>query len=272
MKRIYLLVFALGLGSLLPSCKSGDNPGSVKNSAKLIINFEHFADGAPLVFDSMNYVNVAGNKYEITEIQWFISDITLNNADGSKLVLDGETFAHYIDTKLPETQKWVIPDSIPAGDYSSLSMTFGIKGEKNKPFMFTDPPESNMLWPANLGGDQGGYHYMKINGFWMNNDDQREPFNFHLGVGQERDAENKVTGFIQNWIEMELPVTLIMGENETKSITVRMNVEKWWDQPNVYDHNVIGGKIMQNQKAMRMAVENGKNVFTIGQISSVHVD
>jgi hypothetical protein len=48
-----------------------------------------------------------------------------------------------------------------------------------------------------------------------------------------------------------------------------MNVEKWWDQPNVYDHNTIGGKIMQNQNAMRMGVENGLSVFTISQISDI---
>ena len=269
MRKSQILVLVIGFTILFSSCKQ--NSGSEKeiSSGKLIFNFEHFADGAALIFDKMNYTNTAGNTYEVSEIQWFISDITLHKSDGSKLLLGEENFAHYIDTNLSETSKFEVSNEIPVGDYSSISMTFGIKGEKNKPFMFTDPPESNMLWPINLGGDQGGYHYMKLNGFWINEDDQREPFNFHLGVGQEKDADNKITGFIQNWFKTELPSSAFsIKENETLSISIRMNVEGWWDTPNVYNHNQHGGKIMQNQEAMRMGVKNGESVFSIGSIKT----
>lgn len=270
MIKYHDLLFLLGLMFMITSCKNHDDHESDFDSGKLIFTFEHFADGQELVFDDMKYTNAAGNQYEVTEIQWFISDITLNKRNGDKLLLDEEKFAHYVDTNIPETNKWIIEDDIPAGEYTSISMTFGIKGEKNKPLMYTDPPESNMLWPVNLGGEQGGYHYMKLNGFWKNKDAQREPFNFHLGVGQERDVENNITGFIQNWFEVELPASSFSIEpNETKSIAIRMNVEKWWDTPNIYNHDEIGGKIMQNQQAMKMGVENGKSVFSIGSIGSV---
>ena len=270
MKKNLFIVLAVGCFSIFYSCNKSDTSGRENNPGKLIINFEHFADGAALVFDEMKYTNTAGNKYEVTEIQWFVSDVTLNKIDGSTLVLDGEKFAHYVDTNLPETDQWLIEDEIPPGEYVSISMTFGIKGEKNKQLMYTDPPESNMLWPVNLGGDQGGYHYMKLNGFWVNKEDQREPFNFHMGVGQERDAENNITGFIQNWFEVELPASSFSIEaNEFKFINLRMNVEKWWDAPNIYDHDEQGSKIMQNQEAMKMGLENGKHVFTISKIGDV---
>lgn len=269
MKRTYFLLCTLSLTLVFSTCKKNDDPQQGLTSGNLILNFQHFVDEHELVLDEMKYTNAAGNQYEVTEIQWFISDITLQKSDGSKLVLDKRKFAHYIDTNISETNKWDVRDEIPTGEYSSISMTFGIKGEKNKPLMFTDPPESDMLWPINLGGERGGYHYMKINGFWMNKDNQREPFNFHLGVGQERDAENNVTGFIQNWIEVELPSSSFsIDENETKSITIRMNVEKWWESPNLYNHDEHGGKIMQNQEAMKMGVENGKRVFSVGAITS----
>lgn len=268
MTKSLCIYFALALIIIFSSCKKNET-GEVK-TGKIVLNFEHFADGEKLILDEMNYTNTAGNQYEISEIQWFISDLTLNNIDGSSLVLGGEKFAHYIDTNLPETFSWTLEDDIPPGDYQSISMTFGIKGEKNKPYTFTDPPESDMLWPVNLGGDQGGYHYMKMNGFWVNNEDQRTPFNFHLGVGQERDAENKIIGFIQNWFEVELPASSFsICENEYKSINLRMNVEKWWDTPNIYNHDVHGSKIMQNQEAMKMGVENGRNAFSISGIGDV---
>lgn len=270
MNRSFIILLLIGFTTIFSACRKNDDPASDDNFGKIVINFEHFADGKALVFDEMRYTNAAGNPYEVTEIQWFVSDITLHKKEGGDVLIDQEDFAHYIDTNIPKTSTWIISDKIPDGEYSSISMTFGIKGEKNKPYMYTDPPESDMLWPSNLGGDQGGYHYMKLNGFWKNTNDQREPFNFHLGVGQERDADNKVTGFIQNWIETELPGSSFrISEKETIAVTIRMNVEKWWGNPNIYDHNVVGGKIMQNQDAMRMGVENGKSVFTIGQISTI---
>ena len=272
MRKLIFFGLTLVAGLLLVSCKNGDDPNAADGTGKMVLNFEHYADGNPLIFDVMEYTNAAENQYEVTEIQYFISDITLNKFDGSKILLDAESFAHYIDSNLPETKNWYLTDAIPDGTYTSITMTFGIKGEKNKPYMFTDPPESDMLWPSNLGGDQGGYHYMKLNGFWLNTAGQREPFNFHLGVGQEHDANNTITGFVQNWFETTMPASFTVKDNETKSITIRMNVEKWWDQPNVFDFNTIGGKIMQNQQAMHMGIENGKSVFAVSQIADVPKD
>jgi len=88
-------------------------------------------------------------------------------------------------------------------------------------------------------------------------------------VGQERDADNNITAFIQNWFEVTLPgSSFSMSSGELKNVTIRMNVEKWWESPNVYDHDVVGSKIMQNQEAMRMGVENGQHVFSIGSIDN----
>jgi hypothetical protein len=269
MKNIYLIFPLAGIIFLSVSCNNGENHDQKSNSRKLTFQFEHFANDEELVFDEMNYINAAGNQYEVTEIQYFVSDLTLNNSKGEQFLIEKEKFAHYIDTNLPGTKTWEVADDIPAGDYKSITMTFGIKGEKNQPLMFTDPPESDMLWPINLGGEQGGYHYMKLNGFWMNQEDQREPFNFHLGVGQERDAENNITGFIQNWVEMELPASaFVLGSGDKKVITIRMNVEQWWENPNMYDHNIHGGKIMQNQNAMSMGAENARSVFKVSKIAT----
>ncbi len=263
----YFLIICTGF---LLSCNSDDEPKKDSTSGKIIFNFEHFADGKVLDLDNLKYTNAAGNDYEVTEVQWFISDLTLHKSDGSKMQLGGEDFSHYIDTNIPSTYQWELPDEIPAGDYASISMVFGIKGEKNIPFYYTDSPESNMAWPINLGGDNGGYHYMKLNGFWMNANSERQPFNFHLGVGQERDADNKIIGFIQNWFEVELPASAFsIMANEHKSINIRMNVEKWWDQPNEYDFDYYGPMTMQNQEAMAAGVENGQHVFTIGSVVTV---
>jgi hypothetical protein len=255
------------------SCNNADHQNKSPETGGLTFYFEHVENGTPLVFDEMKYTSAPGNQYEVKEIQYFLSDFTLHNSNGKDFVIEQDKFAHYIDTNLPETSTWKVAEAIPAGEYKSISMTFGIKGEKNKPYMFTDTPESNMLWPTNLGGDEGGYHYMKLNGFWINKEGQREPFNFHLGVGQERDSENNITGFIQNWVEIELPSSsFVLKEDEQKAITIEMDVDQWWENPNNYDHNTYGGKIMQNQEAMSMGAENAKSVFKVSKISTLEED
>jgi hypothetical protein len=261
MNRVTL--FLCGI-AFLASCKSQEESS---HYGKLAIQFEHYADGQPVQFDNMMYTNAAGNQYEVSEIQWFISDVALEGKDGSVVSVDDGEFAHYIDTNIPQTLRWEIDQDILAGEYSSIKMTFGIKGENNKPNMFTDLPESNMVWPMHMGGDQGGYHYMKLNGFWKNSANERQPFNFHLGVGQERNSDDEITGFIQNWFEIEIPVTAVTIEKDKITVIgIRMNIEKWWESPNVYDHNVFGGSIMNNQDAMGKAVENGRKAFSFSGI------
>ena len=54
-----------------------------------------------------------------------------------------------------------------------------------------------------------------------------------------------------------------MQSGQTLDFTIVMNVENWFKSPNVYDHNNWGGDIMQKQDAMKLACENGWDVFTM---------
>ena len=249
------------------SCNENE---TTSEPGKLTFSFSHLINNQPIIYDAMQYTNATGNEYEISEIQWFISDITLINENGIEFLLDQGGFAHYVDTDIPDSRKWDLPDEIQPGNYTSIKMTFGIKGEKNIPYSFPNSPESDMQWPYNLGGDNGGYHYMKLNGFWINTLQERTPFNFHIGVGQEYDNDENVTGFIQNWFEMELPnSSFTMVPGSTQHMELIMNVENWFQNPHTYDHNVYGGKIMKDQEAMGKIRDNGQDVFSIKKLASV---
>jgi hypothetical protein len=116
-----------------------------------------------------------------------------------------------------------------------------------------------MFWPDMMGG---GYHYMKMNGKWLDTLNQLSPFNFHLGIGQTYDDEGNITGFVQNYFRVSLPGSFFLVEkNMTKHITIIMNIESWFDTPHAWDHNYWGGAIMMNQEAMQQAKENGYDVF-----------
>jgi len=264
--KFWRLVLAILVITILTRC-GDDDQEPILETGSLTFKFEHQIGGEPIDFDNMIYTNAAGNSYEVSEIQWFISDITLTRCCGVSYELDDTEFAHYVDTDIPESWEWIKTDSIPAKEYESITITFGLKGEKNIPLTFVNPPESDMIWPYPMGGDNGGYHYMKLNGFWNDQLNERQAFNFHMGVGKVVD-ENENVEFVQNWFEVELAnSSFSLSNNETKEITIVMNVEEWFKNPNEYDHNVFGGKIMNNQDAMHQGCENGKNgVFTVGSI------
>lgn len=246
---------------ILTSCETGNPEPESLPIGTLSFDFLHKIDNNNIIYDTFMYVNEAGNHYLVSEIQYFISDVTLHKIDGGTVSLSSWEDIHYVDTDISKSQTYTFKDEIEIGTYNSLSFTFGITEEKNNSLMFVNPPESFMFWPENLGG---GYHYLKLNGKWINNLDQVSPYNFHLGIGQMYYSyPDSITGFIQNYFTIEMddfPFEII--KNETRIIEIVMNVENWFRSPNIYDHNIWGGDIMQNQDAMQQAVENGNNVFS----------
>jgi len=229
---------------------------------KIQFEFAHRMGDQPVVFDQLIYENEAGNSYLVNEIQYFISDVRLHKTDGGSVLLDAWEDIHYVDTDLPDTWQWNFPDEIPVGSYDKISFTFGINEEKNQSLMFVNPPESLMFWPELLGG---GYHYMKLNGKWIDTLNQESPFNFHLGIGQVYYSyPDSITSYIQNYFEVDLPNSSFnVGAGQDMDFKLVMNVENWFKSPNVYDHNRWGGDIMQKQDAMKLACENGWDVFTL---------
>ncbi|MCF8228406.1 MAG: hypothetical protein K9G58_12390 [Bacteroidales bacterium] len=257
-------IFLLLLLIVFSACTKKDDP-PVETKQKIKLHFYHKVNGEEARFDTMIYENAAGNPYLINEIQWFISDLSLMKSNGDSILLNDWKDIHYIDTDLPETHTWNVFDNIPAGSYDEIRFTFGFTEEKNQSFMFPNPPERDMFWPEFLGG---GYHYMKLNGKWNEPNGNITPFDFHMGIGQiYYSYPDSIIGFVHNNFRVSLPNSAFeIQENEAMDFNIIMNIENWFKDPHVYDHNVWKGYIMQNQEAMKLAKENGHNVFSVEEV------
>ncbi len=260
--RFYFTIMTLLVMLGLSSCKK-DKATLVQ--ARMLIHFSHKLDDEPLVKNQMIYTNAAGNLYEVTEVMYFISDLKLHRSDGT--VVEPATWddIYYIDTNIPSTFTWNLPDDIPAGTYDSITFIFGISEEKNQSFLFVNPPEANMTWPDLLGG---GYHYLMLNGWWLNPDEERRSYNFHLGIGQIYENNSgqvhDIIGFVQNYFTVRPDGQGFEVEDGMLiEAELTMHIENWFQNPHIYDHNHWGGAIMQNQAAMQMGCENGMDVFTV---------
>ena len=104
----------------------------------------------------------------------------------------------------------------------------------------------------------GGYHYMKINGRWIDGSSVRQPFNLHTG---KIATDN---GFADNTFIVTLPLEqFAVIHKETAELTLQMNINAWFTNPNTFDFNVFGGSIMQNREAQQILRENGRDVFSV---------
>ena len=242
MKKAWLIIL---LSLLVASCAKKEENGFVDICVDYSVNNE------PLITDTLCYHNEAENEFLITEIQWFISKWELQDEQGRWIATDK---IFYIDSNIPESQMLRM-DSIPIGKYKKVRFTFGLDEQDNRSGLFSDPPESNMFWPEPLGG---GYHYMKLNGKFVNEAGQLVPLNIHLGRLHKED----------NHFTVELPIEFSITENTENQLHLTMIIDNWFRSPNVYDFDEWGSAIMENPTAQRVLKENGNDVFTIQNIES----
>ncbi len=283
----FALVLVIGISV---SCKK--NPATKNDTYGAVrMNIRHSISGNDFVKDTLQYANVAGNRYLISEIQWFLSNVIFEKSDGT-LVKSGQSEdIYYVDTDIPENCS-VLISNLPVGDYKSIQFTFGLDEITNTSFRFVNPPESFMFWPEYLGG---GYHYMKLNGKWLNTNDELAPFNFHLGIGQlswnktfnDTDFFDfglanayehcegfappfklaRISQFVQNYFISSQEIEFTIVEQSNTTFSLEMQVDKWFDSDQPFNFDSWGGSIMQQQPAQEMARLNGQKVFRISLIN-----
>ena len=257
MKKTLLILILLVAAFV--SCTKPVNFGNIS------VGIHYSVNGNPLVIDTLCYENEAGNQFLITEIQWFLSNIELKNEAGDWIMLHQPGLAdtldinriYYIDTDIPESQT-LHSRPVEVGHYTAIRFTFGLDETDNQTGIFTDSPESEMFWPYVLGG---GYHYMKLNGKFVDTEGRLNPLAIHLGIGQNEDC----TEFYQNYFIVEIPIDFNVKANIESQLDLTMIIDNWFRNPNTIDFNEFGSHIMQNQTAQRMLSNNGKDVFKIGK-------
>jgi hypothetical protein len=246
---------------LLYSCK--ETPISPK-TFYLTFVFKHHIDNQEIILGE-DYINAANNRYCLQEIKYFISSVCLYGNDGKKVDILYNEGIHYVDLSYENSLRWDVVQQIPEGTYDSIGFTFGLNKFDNQSFRFKNPPESGMAWSEILGG---GYHYMMLNGWFYQNDTLKIPLNIHLGRGQiyygTTHNADSIIGFVDNYFSVCFSKSFSIKRDTTTTIKLIMNIEKWFQDPYLYDFNYWGGHIMQNQSAMQILKKNGENVFALG--------
>ena len=222
------------------------------------INLTQYVNGAVLQMNTAGfpYQNAMMQDYNVTKLQYLISDVTFTKSDGSKIVDEGY---HYVDLTDSSLLSYTLPTKIPEGSYTSVGFTFGFDDEDNQSGAYTDLNTLGWNWPAMLGG---GYHFLRLEGNYLDSTNTSAEFKTHMGTARDNSASPAVTTI--NHFDVVLPNSSLTVSGDF-SFDIEMNIEEWYTNPTNWDFNVWNAPVMQIYNAQRTLNTNGPSVFTFKQ-------
>ena len=149
--------------------------------------------------------------------------------------------------------------SVETGTYANVSFIFGFTNTANTDGAYPDLNSASWNVPPMLGG---GYHYMQLDGKFINNIENEAGYNFHAIRAADNPGPNP--SFPQDtFFEVNLgPLTV----SENNEIIISMDIAQWFKEPYLWDLNLYNQMLMPNSTAQILMYENGQNVFHLNSV------
>jgi hypothetical protein len=230
----------------LVSCRKDHEtplPTPTPQSTEMELNLAYNVDGNPFITNSLVYLNTAGNTYSITKLVYFLSQISLIKADSSIVLLKDYS---YVDASIAATNQWSFKD-MPAGNYIGIKFNIGLDSLHNISDTLANTIDNiNMKWPDMMGG---GYHFMKLEGYFKDSTGTSYGYNMHLGTNI-------------SLVPIRLFKNISITANAMNPLNLKMNINEWFRNPHTYNFNTDGNYIMGNAILMKKIADNGVDVFS----------
>ncbi|MCM5528091.1 MbnP family protein [Parasegetibacter sp. NRK P23] len=180
-KNFSPLLLSFSLLLLLASCKKDDQEFDKNTLAPLSIEFDNIAGSMNLQLNSGEYTTASGEKFSVSTLQYFISNIRLENTDGSFYTVPQDSSYFLINEADATTRSANI--RVPEGNYRSLQFVLGVDSLRStmdisKRTGVLDPGAgSGMYW-----GWNSGYIFFKMEGTSPAiTSDPQQKFRYHIG-------------------------------------------------------------------------------------------
>ena len=221
--------------------------------AKVKIVFLNNVKGRKIVFRDSIYINPFDEKYTITKLRYYVTNLLLQN--GYNNIKEKNSY-HLIDESKAASQ--VINFNVPEGDYNSIQFLLGVDSLHNVSGAQTDDldPANDMFWTWNTG-----YVMVKMEGNSPASTLVNNKYEFHIGgfSGPFNVLKNVHLNF------PEKKMHFIAGK--TYEIFITADINTWWQHPHdikIAEHaNITSpGQIAKNIS------DNYVNMFHIEKIIS----
>jgi hypothetical protein len=233
-----LLFLLIGISMIGFSCKKKSKNGSVS------IAFKNTVDGLPIEKDKLLYSNLAGNKYSVSLLKYYITNTVLVNEDGTEYKLNNYDLIDEFDKANFST---IEAGNIPGGHYTKLKFYVGLDKIRNHEGAQDGDldPLYNMIWTWNTG-----YIFLKHEGQLITPTNDTVVMQYHIATDE---ALRKI----------ELPIHLTVTGNPIQ-LNIQFDLNKIYNAP-VVDINVqpIMHSTGASDKAILNAVaDNYTDAFT----------
>jgi hypothetical protein len=140
----------------------------------------------------------------------------------------------------------------------SASFRFGFSNNLNIDGAYPDLNSALFNVPGLLGG---GYHFMQLDGMYIDNNNQEAAYNYHVinAFDASNPNENVETSFSVNIGGLNI------GSNT--NINMKMDVSEWFKNPNMWDLDEFDTNLMGNYDAQLLMNQNGSSVFDLVSIT-----
>lgn len=262
---IYTLLVLLSV--CLTSCKKDNENTTPTGTGNISFEFDNVVGSSQLVLDStMNtFTNSSGEKFSITQFNYYISNIRLKKSDGTTYVVPQDSSYFLIMESNEESQMPEI-HGVPAGDYKEITFTIGVDSLRST---MDISKRTGVLDPAYLSGHgmywswNQGYIFLKAEGMSPSAPEMMgHEFYYHIGGfgGYSSQTINNI-----RTITLPLPGEgATVRSNINPELHILVDVLKIFDGPKPL-------KIAENSMVMWSDVSldisnNYKNMFTVHHI------
>jgi hypothetical protein len=230
MKKILPIMSIVVVAIVLSSCKKDNNDTTTTTTAttattgstydsgitftsngKLTIAFNHTFGNQALALAPQSYVTAANDTVKFTQLLYYISNVTLTSANGTKVNLGNYNLVGY----LAGQSSTVVLNNIPAGRYTAVSYTIGVDSIANSTGVHTGAldPSNGMYWTWSTG-----YVFIRLKGRFSS---QNTAYSFDIG------GDANVMGTAHS-------LTSFSAGGTALTASVNVDLSKVFNSPNLY--------------------------------------
>lgn len=187
MRRItfHICLAAILSTMLFAACKKEKVTAPDTTLTSMSVEFDNIAGGQNLLLNAVNYTNAAGEQFNVSLLQYYISNIRLRKTDGAYYTVDPDSSYFLINESDPATR--FARFKIPVGDYNQLQFVLGVDSLRStmdisKRTGVLDPSgghDNSMYW-----GWNSGYIFFKMEGISAaapSDPTGQHKFRYHIG-------------------------------------------------------------------------------------------
>lgn len=243
-KGIFITSIAL-ICCVVLSCKNNDDTNPENETGTVNIVISHQANSDPFKLNTP-YTNAYGNEFSITELKYYISNITFIK-DGQPLKVPKKDNYHLVTATTASSTFDIQIEGVPVGEYDQITFAIGVDEEANHDISRNegdlDPAGSNgMIWNWDTG-----YKFLVLEGNYTT-DDEEDIFIFHVGYNEQ-------------YKEYQFNKNITVSESTVTDVQFSADVMALFDGPNTI--NLIETNTAHGENAHIIAENYGSGFITL---------